>query len=405
MSALPVAPPSDLTVPLDGSTATRSLVSAYLKFQLRTLLTTRYEVVTGDTSEAAAFRDWVGALARENPAPLFAALRRPTVGGLIRLIAVRDGDRAELAAWARELMAQLYFELALDGVDGGTVSWPNGTPPTLHLLSLGHNVGVHIPAGSLSLAFHGGRVDVRGRASQSVDVSDRAGLLRPFHALGGLPQLATLDNNPRAEMEAHPEKSGNSLDLGEKSADEWVGGLGGAFEIIDAHLPAMRPEFDLVLHQVVPVGYHAERHFSASLMEVIGNIYMTLHPDSLMLAEAIVHEFSHNKINMLWSMAPLLENAFEPLYKSPVRPDPRPLFGVLLAVHAFLPVEAMYFSLAASDHPIRQHPRFEERRRQIRAVNAEAAETVLTNGRPTEMGVSVLDEIRRVDAAHAAALA
>ncbi|MCB9520563.1 MAG: hypothetical protein H6699_06770, partial [Myxococcales bacterium] len=59
----------------------------------------------------------------------------------------------------------------------------------------------------------------------------------------------------------------------------------------------------------------------------------------------------------------------------------------------------------ASDHPIRQHPRFEERRRQIRAVNAEAAETVLTNGRPTEMGVSVLDEIRRVDAAHAAALA
>ena len=50
--------------------------------------------------------------------------------------------------------------------------------------------------------------------------------------------------------------------------------------------------------------------------------------------------------------ADFLKNPFEPCYKSPVRPDPRPLWGILLAVHAFLPVAVMHRRLRADSHPI-----------------------------------------------------
>jgi len=402
MTEPPVAPPDDLTIPREGSTTAREVLSAYLRHQYRTLLTTPYEVLTGDPTTATAFRHMVRELARSSPGAVFAALRQPTIGGLLRLIAVRAGARDELAAWSEELFAQFCFEMAVSGLGDATLPL---TRPCRRLIALSEGVALDLPANTRRLRFTAGSLVVdSGDGERTYDLASREGLGTPFRALLGGSKFALVDNNPRASMEAHPEKSGNDLDLGGHSADVWVESLDAALAIIDEHLPVLAPEMRLMLHQIVPVGYHAERHFSASLMEVVGNIYMSLHPDVLTLAEAIVHEFSHNKINALWTLQPMLENAFEPLYPSPVRPDPRPLFGVLLAVHAFLPVEQMYFSLASSDHPLRDHPRFEARRRQIRALMDEGSATVLTHGVPTSMGAPLLDEIRRVNAAHASAL-
>jgi HEXXH motif-containing protein len=116
------------------------------------------------------------------------------------------------------------------------------------------------------------------------------------------------------------------------------------------------------------------------------------------MTEALVHEFSHNKINALFELDDVLENAFSPLYASPVRPDPRPLHGVLLAVHAFLPVARLYERMLEAGHPLAKKPGFIERFARIRQINAEGAEIVLTNGRPTEVGGALLEEIRRWDA-------
>jgi len=94
----------------------------------------------------------------------------------------------------------------------------------------------------------------------------------------------------------------------------------------------------------------------------------------------------------------VLENAFSPLYTSPVRPDPRPLHGVLLAVHAFLPVARLYERMIESGHPLAQNAAFLARFAKIRQINAEGADVVLGNGRPTEIGKPLLEEIRRWDA-------
>jgi HEXXH motif-containing protein len=142
----------------------------------------------------------------------------------------------------------------------------------------------------------------------------------------------------------------------------------------------------------VPVGYDPERHLSASYQEAIGAIYLSLHPSALTLAEAIIHEFQHNKLHALLEQGPLLHNAWSPLYPSPVRPDPRPLHGVLLAVHAFLPVARMLESMLSAGTGA-----VEPRLRAVALGNHEAAETLRLHARPTPLGAPLLAEILRLD--------
>ena len=124
---------------------------------------------------------------------------------------------------------------------------------------------------------------------------------------------------------------------------------------------------------------------------------MTLHPQLMTMVEATIHEFSHNKLNALLEFDPLLDNAFHPLFTSPVRPDPRPLQGILLAVHAFQPIARFYQLMREREHPLARHPEFERRYRKIVAGNHEGATVLLDKGEPTPIGRGLLDEIRGWD--------
>ena len=396
-STLPLPSPHDLTLPSeDGAVTARQLLSTYLKLQYRALMKLPYEGLLGDARVARDFAELLRAVAKADAGFLFNILRKPTVGGLIRLIVRQSGTREELRDWTLQLIAQVNTELATIGAAVGELE-PIGRFERLASLHGRFTIDVERAE---RVVFDGSDITVVSSGTEhSYDATDPAGpgVERTYHQIRGPIVLPTWDNNPRAGEEAHPDKEGNHVDLGGRSADEWVSSIREALDVIDEYVPELTAEMDVLLHQIFPVGYEPEKHLSASLMDVIGNIYMTLHPDSMVMAEAIIHEFSHNKINALWTLSPLIENAFHPLYSSPVRPDPRPLFGVLLAVHAFLPVEEMYVRMSDRGHPMRDHPRFKRRRDQIRASNSAAATTVLDNAVATEMGENVLAEIRRLD--------
>jgi HEXXH motif-containing protein len=195
--------------------------------------------------------------------------------------------------------------------------------------------------------------------------------------------------------EAHPDKSGNTVDLGGRDAGAWILALRDALAPIERYLPELRREMDLYLHQIVPVGFDPVRHLSASYQEAIGTIYLSLHPSAMTLAEALIHELSHSKLNALFELDDVLENASSPLYPSPVRPDPRPLHGVLLAVHAFLPVARLYERMIEADDPLARRSSFRERFDRICAMNREGADVVLRHGRPTRIGEGLMEEISR----------
>jgi len=273
----------------------------------------------------------VRALLKADPGRVFSALRRPTVGTLIRCS--RAGRVAPL------LNDALAAELGL-AVD-----------PAIPCLSARRPEGAYHPV--------------------------ERGLV-----------LATVDTNPLAMLEAHPDKHGNAIDLGGQPVDAWVRSLSEALALVEAHLPILRDEIDLVVQQVVPVGYDARTHLSASYAEAVGTVYLTLNPNPWTMAEALIHEHQHNKLNALLDLDPVLRNDRAERYASPVRPDPRPLFGVLLAVHAFLPVEALYRAAidAGSSELTRRHD-------QVVQKNRDGAGVLLAHARPTETGRALLDEI------------
>lgn len=357
--------PRDLTLPASSAT-TRAILSAALKRLLRDLRALRVALgPIGSVLERAL---------RSEPGAVFTALRRPSVGTTIRVLREAPDE-----ALARRLRATLAAELMVAGVS---------LPP----MTLERIPDVVCLGGRRVLP--GGDVSIEGRRFGAVELGAPSTEVGPFHAIRGSIVLSTVDDNPLAMNEAHPDKRGNAVDLGDASATAWVDALRDALDRVARYLPVIREEADLALAQIVPVGTDDEKHLSASYREALGTIYLSLHPDPMTMTEAVIHELSHTKLNALLETGPLLENAFSPLFTSPVRPDPRPLHGVLLAVHAFLPVEALYARMADAEDPLAGTPAFARRRAQVIAKNRAGADVLLANARPTTLGAGLLDEMK-----------
>jgi HEXXH motif-containing protein len=50
----------------------------------------------------------------------------------------------------------------------------------------------------------------------------------------------------------------------------------------------------------------------------------------LVILEALLHEYNHNKLNLILQTEPLILNDRKESYYSPYRPDPRHIYGIYL---------------------------------------------------------------------------
>jgi HEXXH motif-containing protein len=409
--ASPLPLPRDLTIPEPGSTTAREVLSRSLGRLLPDLAAIPRALPSSPRGRAE-LEATLGAVARAakdraGAAAILGALRSPTVGALVRSLrnellrrAAFDRERAE--SMLIDLVATLGLELALGGALGGELTLTR-LPP--RIVSLGARAAIAIPAGTTALRLAPGRAVIEREGErieldlQAIAAGDATAspaiVTRPYHPIAGDIVLATVDNNPRASFGAEPGEPGNPVDLGGHAPDEWATALREALGLIAAHLPDLAREIDLYIRAFVPAGYHAETHRSASYRESIGAIYLTLHPNPMTLAEAVIHELSHNKLHALFELDPVIENDAVARFASPVRPDLRPLRGVLLAVHAFLPVARLYEKMTEARHPLSLGHYFPERFAQIRGLNRAAASTVLAHASPTPIGRALLDETRR----------
>jgi len=359
----------------------------------------------GAGSELAAFQRVIGGALKANPGALASALRSPAIGVLIRCL-----RRGRSGSGAEAMLAELVALIAMELARGSALSEPlRFRRFPRRLISIQGRFELLLPENTRGIRFANGRVDFDGGSGGPGAGIDFAAIElgeselpiqvnRPYHVVEGGIVLALADNNPLAMDEAHPEKSGNAVHLGGRPPEAWVSALRDALSLLEHYHPDLRREIDLYIHQFIPVGWDEERHLSASYQEAIGTIYLSLHPSPMTMVEAVIHEFSHNKLNALFELDEVLENAWSPLYASPVRPDPRPLHGVLLAVHAFLPVARLYERMIEGGDPRSKRADFLRRFEQIRQGNREGAATLLENARPTRVGQGLMDEIRRWDA-------
>jgi HEXXH motif-containing protein len=392
--------PNDLTVPGPESTTTRTVLSAALGRVCRELPgVVRAHGVGALREDAQAIGRQIAAVAKQAPGAIASVLRRPHTSTLVRVLrSTEPGAAPELAA---ELFALVAFDLAWLGMLSSRVTLRHLPPRFVSLTARG---ALSLPHGSHGATF-GSKTIVceRGSSSESIDLESLAGggscdgWARPYRPVGGEIQLALADNNPLSGIEAHPEKvTPNTVDLGGRGEVEWTAGIGAALSTIEKALPGTARDVHTVLQQVVPTGFDAEKHLSCSYQEDVGTIYLSLHPSALTMAEAVVHEVSHNKLNALFDLDPVIYNGRQELYASPVRPDPRPIHGVLLAVHAFVPVACMYEALLADSSTPRGPGEERSLRERFAAVvrsNRAGTEVLRQHARPTPVGEGLLAEL------------
>lgn len=342
----------------------------------------------------------------------------PMVGTPLQCLELRhdlEAFRTRIDAAGAAIMPHLLLEMALRQLipAGASVLWEHGAP---RLASLGIGGALTAPEGATGLRFSASHIAaVRGGLELATlpigrDAMRRAGAddRRGFHfepvyrRVGKAAHFATADHNPIAAFEAHPDKAGNHVDLGGRPEEEWVGILDESFALIERFMPGEFAEMGMMLHEVIPVGYDIERHLSASYREAVGTIYLTLHPSVMIMTEAVIHEFQHNKFNVAAYSDQYLSNAFSPLYKSPIRPDPRPLWGILLAVHAFLPVAELYRRMRDAEHPWAARPDFERRLSELDLKNHEGMDMLRAHAQLTPAGRAMFDELEALERRHLA---
>ncbi|MFO0629336.1 MAG: HEXXH motif-containing putative peptide modification protein [Polyangiales bacterium] len=398
---LSVPPFHDLILPDAGSHTARDILSLSLRRVLGELrgVLRKAPQEPQEGAEAAATLSALDELFGRLPGAVASVLRAPTVGGPFRCLrsALGGDDRARAVQLARTVRAQLAFALWSEGSLRAPLTL---TQLPAQVLAPRANLGLDL-RGVSAMVFDGPRLTVRraeGEVTMTPDAAPEAPwVLRPYHPVTDRIALATADNNPLSMFEAHPDKQGNAIDLGGRSADAWCETLRACLDLVARWLPDLRAEIDLFVHQFVPVGYDDHRHLSASYQEAIGTIYLTLHPSLMTMTEAVVHEFSHNKLNALFELDPVLENAFWPLYTSPVRPDPRPLHGIVLAVHAFQPIARLYERMIEAGDPLAKRGDFLQRYDKIRKINHDGATVLFAHGKTTPAGRDLFDEMRRWD--------
>ncbi|MFJ5817481.1 aKG-HExxH-type peptide beta-hydroxylase [Streptomyces sp. NPDC093108] len=88
--------------------------------------------------------------------------------------------------------------------------------------------------------------------------------------------------------------------------------------------------------------YHGAIFVRASLIENAKN--------AIEVADQLVHEAAHARLNTLFATRPLLRNDSGALYSSPLREDARPLIGVFQQMFVLSRLVEMYSRLAASGH-------------------------------------------------------
>jgi hypothetical protein len=116
-----------------------------------------------------------------------------------------------------------------------------------------------------------------------------------------------------------------------------------AYRLIQEHWPEIEHHIGTTIRTIHLVkSPYIDRHMSCTSDQFFGSI-LTSTGDEYQLAEAIVHEYSHNLLNMVINSGEIFEGHVpsENTFYSPWREDPRPITGLLHAVFVFLNVSEL----------------------------------------------------------------
>jgi HEXXH motif-containing protein len=178
-------------------------------------------------------------------------------------------------------------------------------------------------------------------------------------------------------------------ELDPTSLAEWHKLLDEAWDALTLWQPGHARELATGLRMLTPIERDAGIT-GASSPSAFGGIALAANSSALELAETLIHEFQHSKLNALLTLTKLVDDAYGTRVYAPWRDDPRPVTGLLHGVYAF--VAGVEFWLSQRDHLSEPEARcaefaFAYRRRQVR----HAVDLLLASGRLTELGTRLVE--------------
>lgn len=168
--------------------------------------------------------------------------------------------------------------------------------------------------------------------------------------------------------------------------------------LLDETCPALLDEMDTLGHQIVLATGAGPRGFGgAASVFLWGAVILnpTRVPDRVTLVEALAHETAHALLFGLTLGADLTTNGPDARFASPLRPDPRPIEGI---VHATYVLARMNYALERLHGSSRLAPAeraaIEAKRARNRANYASGLATVDAHARFTPEGSAIFDACR-----------
>ncbi len=164
-------------------------------------------------------------------------------------------------------------------------------------------------------------------------------------------KLTIIDNNPYNQFEAHPDHKTNWWILWwwEKTEEQWLEVYEKTFDLLKKVDIWIYEELNQMIKKIIPLWTAKSIHNSASYKECVWHLYLWYTIDAwrpeINNLEAIIHESSHNKLNLLKQFDSLLLNDYQEKYYSAIRPDARHIHWVFIGYHAFAPT--MYIIMKA----------------------------------------------------------
>lgn len=146
--------------------------------------------------------------------------------------------------------------------------------------------------------------------------------------------------NPDITNDTHPDHQKNHTRITFWSIDpgEWKTLFAQSFAIVQAVSPWFMNEINQIIKKIIPFDVSIGNHNSGSYSDVIGHIAMSypieIESPEIAVLEAILHEYNHNKLNLILQTESLILNNHRELYYSPYRPDARHIHGIYLGLHA-----------------------------------------------------------------------
>lgn len=140
--------------------------------------------------------------------------------------------------------------------------------------------------------------------------------------------------------EADLQELGTSLMENIEGGD--VEGCSQALRILELYAPPYQLWVSRVIRRVILLRVEDGVMKSGSTNKLLGLIYMSSSRKPMPLAEMLVHEASHQYLNLLCRVGPISDGTDATLYYSPAVRRPRPLERILVAYHAFANMELLY---------------------------------------------------------------